>query len=729
LATKWKSSIAIGIWSLFMTFALSGIISLLTSGSHYFYRDYFHTMEFQDELSQFAGYLSLFELNEQTPEKAKAAITVSKDEIDQYRYQKGPLENQIQSIKDQYESLINQAENKDAYKKDRDQKIEELTKNFNNDDYIIEKVKQEKEQMIDDFFKQKDSFRSEFLKYQDAFVYDFKSPTGKTYTKGKMDGGNLMFVRNYAISRDALLSLPIGDYSGIDQFLVGKESENVEGKIGVPKSSNFLMDEYKQYEFHQIIFIIYTVASIVFLIVCFFLAKNAKLVMEEMEKWRPFYNKLPIDLRALLFMITGMGTLLCLLILSEQVRNLNENPVVLVEDFLISIVLGAIFCAHAFVQGKFFVTEFKDLASVKQQWNHAMINKAGKLTMSLFHRAKLNVEEVFMKQNTSRQLLILFLIVFGLGLAGTIMAVHPVFILLYMILLAAVGIPTMMVLTKRLGYFNQIVGKIHELAAGDHGEDLPVSGHSELATLAGNINLLKHGVIQSQSEQAKSERLKTELITNVSHDLRTPLTSIITYTELLKRQELSNDDKTAYLEIIDRKSKRLKVLIDDLFEISKMASGSMELNKEKVDINQLLEQALAEYDVNESSLQFRVTKPDDPVYVLVDGQKIWRVFDNLIGNILKYSLENTRVYISVTPLKGQVNITFKNVSKYELSEQADELYERFKRGDTSRNTEGSGLGLAIVKSIIDLHGGTMNIETDGDLFKVVILLKMEQSTH
>lgn len=283
-----------------------------------------------------------------------------------------------------------------------------------------------------------------------------------------------------------------------------------------------------------------------------------------------------------------------------------------------------------------------------------------------------------------------------------------------------------MVLIKSIGHFNRIVNKTNELAVGNLGEDLPVSGKSVLAMLASNINVLKQGVKTSQNEQAKSERLKTELITNVSHDLRTPLTSIITYTELLKSEGISNEDRLDYLDIIDMKSKRLKLLIDDLFEVSKMASGNMELTLEKVDLVQLLQQALAEYDdtIQESSLQFRITYTDMPVYALVDGKKLWRVFDNLIGNVLKYSLENSRVYISVCRLDTQVIISFKNVSKYELSENIDELFERFKRGDTSRHTEGSGLGLAIAKSIVDIHEGSLDIETDGDLFKVSISLKL-----
>jgi signal transduction histidine kinase len=277
---------------------------------------------------------------------------------------------------------------------------------------------------------------------------------------------------------------------------------------------------------------------------------------------------------------------------------------------------------------------------------------------------------------------------------------------------------------RKAGYLNKVIKHTEELAAGNLGADIPVKGKSAIARHAANVNALRNTVKVSHKEQAKSERLKTELITNVSHDLRTPLTSIITYTELLKTPDLAPEDRDSYIEILDRKSKRLKVLIDDLFEATKMASGNIELHKEKVDLNQLLQQALAEHNeaLSQSSLQLRVSQPEHPVYAFVDGQKLWRVFDNLIGNILKYSLENTRVYISVKEERNQAFLTFKNVTKYELGENLDELFERFKRGDQSRHTEGSGLGLAIAKSIVDLHEGSLDIEIDGDLFKVKVIL-------
>ncbi|WP_342429668.1 HAMP domain-containing sensor histidine kinase [Neobacillus sp. FSL H8-0543] len=415
-----------------------------------------------------------------------------------------------------------------------------------------------------------------------------------------------------------------------------------------------------------------------------------------------------------------------IVVVGNEVLYINEDPYTFGGEVVICLFFGTIFLALAVVQGKFFAAELKDLPNVKKQWDKSLTQFAWKWIKVGFRNAKQNFKEAFLDQSTGSQVFFLFLAVFLIGALAMLVLLDPLFAVFYMAILAVVGFPLSIEVAKKIGYFNRIVEKTNELAVGINGEDLPVDGNTVLDKLAGNINKLKQGVKHSQSEQAKSERLKTELITNVSHDLRTPLTSIITYTELLKTEEVSPEERTAYLEIIDRKSKRLKVLIDDLFEVSKMASGSIELVKEKVDINQLLLQALAEHNdtIEESSLQFRVTKADNPIYASVDGQKLWRVFDNLIENILKYSIENSRVFISVKTVENQAIITFKNISKYELSENNDELFERFKRGDTSRHTEGSGLGLAIVKSIIDLHEGSFNIDVDGDLFKVIISLKL-----
>ncbi len=228
-------------------------------------------------------------------------------------------------------------------------------------------------------------------------------------------------------------------------------------------------------------------------------------------------------------------------------------------------------------------------------------------------------------------------------------------------------------------------------------------------------------------EEVRSQRMKSELITNVSHDLKTPLTAIITYVDLLKSPGLPQEKQEEYLEVLQRKSNRLKILIEDLFEISKASSRAVTLQIVDVDICSLLRQAYLEQEdrISAANLDFRFDLPDRKVLLSLDSQKTYRIFDNLYTNIIKYALKGTRVYISLTEEreaeKESVRIELKNISAAELSVDPNELTERFVRGDGSRNTEGSGLGLAIAKSFAELQGGSMRIETDGDLFKAVLL--------
>jgi len=224
-------------------------------------------------------------------------------------------------------------------------------------------------------------------------------------------------------------------------------------------------------------------------------------------------------------------------------------------------------------------------------------------------------------------------------------------------------------------------------------------------------------------EEAKSQNMKTELITNVSHDLKTPLTAIITYVNLLKDENISEEERNQYIATLDMKSQRLKVLIDDLFEISKANSGNVSINPVDVDIVGLIKQVRLELEdkINDSSLIFRWNLPEEKVILQLDSQRTYRIFENLIINILKYSMENSRVYVDVEESADSVSIVMKNVSKTEMNYDAASLTERFVRGDLSRNSEGSGLGLAIVKSFVELQNGRFDIETDGDLFKAIIV--------
>lgn len=280
-------------------------------------------------------------------------------------------------------------------------------------------------------------------------------------------------------------------------------------------------------------------------------------------------------------------------------------------------------------------------------------------------------------------------------------------------------------LIKDLVYLDKIMVGAKAAVEGKLNYKIEEKGRGHLRELAHDINNIKEGLRKSVENEMKSENMKTELITNVSHDLKTPLTSIINYIDLLKRENIEPENARDYVSILDKKSQRLKVLIEDLFEASKAASGAMELNIDRIDIGQLLKQALGENDerFKDSKLEVKLNVPDDKVFINGDGKRLYRVFENLLSNIVKYSLSNTRVYIDMFKENDEVIIVMKNISAYELSFDTNEITNRFKRGDASRSTEGSGLGLAIAKSIVELHNGSFKIEADGDLFKSIIKLK------
>lgn len=272
-----------------------------------------------------------------------------------------------------------------------------------------------------------------------------------------------------------------------------------------------------------------------------------------------------------------------------------------------------------------------------------------------------------------------------------------------------------------------------------------------------NLNQIGEGISKAVAERMKSEHLKTELITNVSHDLKTPLTSIINYADLLSHEvqksgqqgssqlslgarntdaenvtvvyaegtESGNAKIAEYAEVLHRQSKRLKKLLEDLVEASKATTGALEVNLVECEISVLLSQAVGEYEQRfaEKQLNLIVRQPEEPVRIMADGRHLWRVFDNLLNNICKYAQENTRVYLSLEKKERQVEIIFRNMSKYALDISAEELEERFVRGDKSRHMEGNGLGLSIAKSLVELQNGRMEIVTDGDLFKVTLHFK------
>lgn len=298
---------------------------------------------------------------------------------------------------------------------------------------------------------------------------------------------------------------------------------------------------------------------------------------------------------------------------------------------------------------------------------------------------------------------------------------YPILVALSLFLFpVTIGVAAHLAL-KRVKEFNAIKEGVKRVREGDLNYKIDVEGNGEFGKLASDINAITEGLHKAVENELKSERLKTELITNVSHDIRTPLTSIITYVDLLKNEK--DPEKTKeYIGVLEQKAQRLKTLTDDLFEAAKASSRSIPVNFEKINIVSLITQGLGELDdkIQELELDFKINKPIDEIFIRADGNLLWRVIENLLSNIFKYALKGSRVYVNIEDLGSEVILVMKNISAYELNISPDELMERFKRGDESRNSPGSGLGLSIAKSLVEIQNGSFNIEIDGDLFKAII---------
>lgn len=266
-----------------------------------------------------------------------------------------------------------------------------------------------------------------------------------------------------------------------------------------------------------------------------------------------------------------------------------------------------------------------------------------------------------------------------------------------------------------------LTDQLSTLRSGGTAKPLTLPEGSDLSAAAGDLNRVQEGLRSAVAEQMKSERMKVELIANVSHDLKTPLTSVVSYAALLGEEEDLPPHVKDYIRILNEKARRLQVMVQDVFEVSKAASGELPLHMEQLDLTRLLDQTMADMDetIRRSGLTFRTTLPSNPVWITADGDRLYRVFQNLIQNALRYSLEGSRVYVTLEVIEGRAVARLKNTSRDELPSGVD-FTARFVRGDVSRTDGGSGLGLAIASSFTAACGGTLRVETDADLFTVEV---------
>lgn len=290
-----------------------------------------------------------------------------------------------------------------------------------------------------------------------------------------------------------------------------------------------------------------------------------------------------------------------------------------------------------------------------------------------------------------------------------------------LVLLADVGV--FYVVLNGLLLKEKLKKGIEEIALGNMEYQIPLQGlRGENLKLAEMINGIANGFHMAVEEAMKNERLKTDLITNVSHDIKTPLTSIINYVAILKQSDIADPKIQGYLDILEAKAQRLKTLTEDVVEASKVSSGNISLEYMDVDLVEMIQQTEGEMaeKFEARNLKMIVNLPAEPAVVHVDGRRMWRVLENIFGNAAKYAMPGTRVYADLKLEEDTVDLSLKNVSEHQLNISADELTERFIRGDLSRSSEGSGLGLSIAQSLTTMQGGTFNLYLDGDLFRVNI---------
>ncbi|KGM95523.1 histidine kinase [Clostridium novyi A str. 4552] len=475
-----------------------------------------------------------------------------------------------------------------------------------------------------------------------------------------------------------------------------------------------IFKEFKMYQKNTRQFIIFSIISVVVAIITIlmflYMKKNYKVYY---EKFKYIYNKfirIPFSIRVILAVI--MFPLLDDFIRHERF----DRWIIISREFInLTVVAGIVVyyvcCAY----------DIKRLRNDTGYLKESFIGKISQYIKESFIRRSVVFKVVGFSVITTGVSCAILLSFAGIG-SNIFSDFVSIFAFMYVIVYFLIIVPCVI---KNIGKFNKIVEGTKRMTEGDLNFTIDVKGKGILVELANNINNIKEGYNKAVDEEIKSQKFKSELITNVSHDLKTPLTSIINYIKLLQQEDISREEIDGYIGVLDRKSERLKTLIEDLFEASKVSTGAVELNIERLDVVSLLKQSLGEFSerIENSSLNFRINLPSNPIYCNLDGKKTWRLFENLIGNILKYSQENTRVYIDLQQQNDEVIITMKNISAYEMNFESDELFERFKRGDESRSTEGSGLGLAIANSIAELLDGRLDIEIDGDLFKAITKFK------
>lgn len=717
MATKWKNSLllifavifCLGGW--YTTYVSSNRMNTVDNTFYEMNNNVVESVYLKENLADF---------------KPTKIEDISPDQVEIYRQRYGDLGTQILDIKSQYQERLELAveeKTKETLQKERDDKIKAIVENFTDDEAVKKKIIDEEMTYIK---KNKKTIEEDIKPYlsdaNELYHYFFKdTQTGDVYTnveglnkystetevREKLKSQAVGKVKNfeYGINLYNFIK-PEATQSGLFQTSVA----NLKGSYVIPKGS-FLDTKIKEQEkeaefFSKLIYV--GIFSMLIGIGILYFYVNSKMLID-------FMNKIPLDVATVVFLGLGfVAAAQALVIYPYNVGNSLRNMRMLVSP----VVIGTACLLISFVMLKVLwqklLPKYRKV-DLKEVWQD-----------SAFYKLYEKIISIFNKLPFSSKIGVIFLVVVA-NLFALFILRRMYFSSFYRMILLGVMVVVILVEIRLVYLALKRTKKIMEQSKNWMVEyDQPVSQDTSLKELDRELTQLNKLIETSQKDTVQSEMLKTELLTNVSHDLRTPLTSIITYGDLLKQGSLTDDNRKEYIEIINKKAQRMKHLIDDLFEVTKMNNGEIILDKSEVNLTQLLQQSVSEYseEFEDHHLKFIFNKPEEAINLPLDGERMWRVFDNIFGNAIKYSMPETRVYLKLEKQNDMAKIELKNISQHELNEEADQLMEKFKRGDSSRHTEGSGLGLAIINSIVSLHDGNIDIQVDGDLFKLTIYLPL-----
>lgn len=717
MATKWKNSLllllSVGLCLLggYIT-SVSYMRSTWANGLNTFFSSDYMNAAYTDHLLQ--------------DEFNNDEAVITGETIAAYRNRYGSLDEQVKDIKKQYQSKIDEAKiDKDTKKiksleEEKNKKIKAIVDNFSDDTIIKNKIKNEEE---DYFIKEEERTQKAIdpllKEMNENFVYYYKDKSGDIVIT------NLYGLTKYSSNKeieDALDKSGVGDisdnemYASIQPFItseadsIGLFRDNnllMTGKSMVKKNSPYEKRWYTQKRdkerFQKLLWL--GITTIIFGIVCLYFYLKTAIVEKSLLS---FMRIIPIDARVILFLVSGFISV----ILVGSNYPYNYGLMNTIQNFAVSGLLAAISLCISFMSLK--VIWWQLSPKHKTQTGKELVKG------SLCYQVLTAIGRIFVKSPMVIKLLfVLCLMVVQLHLTLILVGNFPYLGQIKSLIILLFFVVEAWFLWKYSKFLKKLIKKPSDILVK---QGQKVNNELTLTELSRQLDEIDEMIQSSKKDSRQSEQLKTELLTNVSHDLRTPLTSIITYGELLNQPKTTTDDQKKYVKIINQKAKRMKHLIDDLFEVTKMNNGEIVLEKKEVNLSQLLQQSVSEYseELKEHDLKLVFNKPEMDLYLKIDGERMWRVFDNLLANVIKYAMPNTRVYLKIEEQDKHARIELKNISEYELNENANDLVEKFKRGDSSRHTEGSGLGLAIVNSIVALHNGQMNIDVDGDMFKVII---------